>query len=138
MLTTIIIFIILTRKDSNTIAWIKHLFKTIRSIILRRHGEQLVMPHATTFQAQHCNQTQGLALHRQYSEQTLKIPYISQHSCDYASQQSKYLLLNWRQEQEKTIDVAHSKGRPTQKYQMHVFWLTSMSKIWQGFPIPIY
>ena len=60
----------------------------------RRHGEQLVMPHATTFQAQLCNQTQGLALHRQYSEQTLKISYISQHSCDYASQQSKYLLLN--------------------------------------------
>ena len=57
--------------------------KTIRSIILRRHGEQLVMSHATTFQAQLCNQTQGLALHRQYSEQTLKISYISQHSCDY-------------------------------------------------------
>ena len=26
--------------------------KTIRSIILRRHGEQLMMPYATTFQAQ--------------------------------------------------------------------------------------
>ena len=76
------------------ITGIRSTCKTIRSIILRRHGEQLVMPHATTFQAQLCNQTQGLALHRQYSEQTLKISYISQHSCDYASQQSKYLLLN--------------------------------------------
>ena len=60
----------------------------------QEHGEQLMMPHATTFQAQLCNQTQGLALHRQYSEQTLKISYISQHLCDYASQQSRYLLLN--------------------------------------------
>ena len=59
--------------------------KTIRSIILRRHGEQVVMPHATTFQAQLCNQTQGMELHRQYSEQTLNTGL---------SQQSKYLLLN--------------------------------------------
>ena len=76
------------------ITGIRSTCKTIRSIILKRHGEQLVMPHATTFQAQLCNQTQGLALHRQYSEQTLKISYISQHSCDYASQQSKSLLWN--------------------------------------------
>ena len=47
--------------------------------------EQLMMPHATTFQAQLCNQTQGLALHRQYSEQTLNTGI---------SQQSNYLLLN--------------------------------------------
>ena len=59
--------------------------KTIGSIILRRHGQQLVMPHATTFQAQLCNQTQGLALHRQYSEQTLNTGI---------SQQSNYLLRN--------------------------------------------
>ena len=54
-------------------------------------GEQLVMPHATTFQAQLCNQTNKA---RHYIDniqnKTLKIPYISQHSCDYASQQSKY------------------------------------------------
>ena len=31
--------------------------ETIRRIILRRLGEQLMMPHATTFQAQLCNQT---------------------------------------------------------------------------------
>ena len=59
--------------------------KTIRSIILRRHGEQLVMPHGTTFEAPLCNQTQGLALHRQYSEQTLNTGI---------SQQSNYLILN--------------------------------------------
>ena len=59
--------------------------KTIRSIILRRHGEQLVMSHATTFQAQLYNQTQGLSLHRQYLEQTLNTGI---------SQQSNYLLLN--------------------------------------------
>ena len=63
--------------------------KTIRSIILGRHGEQLVMPHATTFQAQLCNQTQGLALHIQYSEQTLNTRI---------SRQSNYLLLNRTQE----------------------------------------
>ena len=74
------------------ITGIRSTCKTIWSIM--RHGEQLMMPHATTFQAQLCNQTQGLALHRKYSEQTLKISYISQHSGDYASQQSKYLLLN--------------------------------------------
>ena len=55
---------------------------------------------------------QGLALHGQYSEQTLN---------KGISQQSNCLLLNWTQEWEKTIDAAHSKGRPTQKYQMHVF-----------------
>ena len=76
------------------ITGIRSTCKTIRSIILKRHGEQLVMPHATTFQDQICNHTQRLALHRQYSEQTPKISYISQHSGDYASQQSKYLLLN--------------------------------------------
>ena len=65
------------------------LLKTIRSIILRRHGEQLVMPHATTFQAQLCNQTQGLTLHIQYSERTLNTGI---------SQQSNYLLLNRTQE----------------------------------------
>ena len=54
------------------ITGIRSTCKTIRSIILRRHGEHLVMSHATTFQAQLCNQTQGLALHSQYSEQTLK------------------------------------------------------------------
>ena len=37
---------------------------------------------------------------------------------------------------EKLIDTADSKGRPIQKYQTHVFLLTSMSKIWQGCPIP--
>ena len=67
------------------ITGIRSTCKTIESIILRRHGEQLVMPHATTFQAQFCNQTQGLALHRQYSEQTLNTGI---------SQQSNYLLLN--------------------------------------------
>ena len=41
------------------ITGIRSTCKTIRSIILRRHGEQLVMPHATTFQAQLCNQTQA-------------------------------------------------------------------------------
>ena len=39
---------------------------------------------------------------------------------------------------EKSIDAADSKGRPIQKYQTHVFLLKSMSKIWQGFPIPKY
>ena len=39
------------------ITHIRSTCKTIRSIILRRHGEQLVMTHATTFQAQLCNQT---------------------------------------------------------------------------------
>lgn len=67
------------------ITGIRSTCKTIRSIILRRHGEQLVMPHATTFQAQLGNQTQGLALHRQYSEQTLNTGI---------SQQSNYLLIN--------------------------------------------
>ena len=67
------------------ITGIRSTCKTIRSIILRRHGEQIMMPHVTTFQAQLCNQTQGLALHRQYSEQTLNTGL---------SQQSNYLLLN--------------------------------------------
>ena len=67
------------------ITGIRSTCKTIRSIILRRHGEQLVMPHATTFQDQLRNQTQGLALHRKYSEQTLNTGI---------SQQSNYLLLN--------------------------------------------
>ena len=39
---------------------------------------------------------------------------------------------------EKMIDAADSKGRPIWKYQTHVFLLTSMSKIWQGCPIPKY
>ena len=39
------------------ITGIRSTCKTIRSIILRRHGEQLVMPHATTFQAQLFSQT---------------------------------------------------------------------------------
>ena len=39
---------------------------------------------------------------------------------------------------EKSIDVADSKGRPIRKYQTHVFLLKSMSKIWQGCPIPKY
>ena len=39
------------------ITGIRSTCKTIQSIILRRHGEQLVMPHATAFQAQLCNQT---------------------------------------------------------------------------------
>ena len=38
---------------------------------------------------------------------------------------------------EKSIDAADSKGRPIQKYQTHVL-LKSMSKIWQGCPIPKY
>ena len=37
---------------------------------------------------------------------------------------------------EKLIDVADSKGRRIRKYQTHV--LKSMSKIWQGCPIPKY
>ena len=86
--------------------------KTIRSIILRRHGEQLVMPHARTFQAQLYNQTQGLTLHRQYSEQTLKISYISQHSCEYASQQSKYLLLTKDRNRKKRSTLLTAKGIP--------------------------
>ena len=67
------------------ITGIRSTCKTIQSIILRRHSEQLMMPHAKTFQAQLCNQTQGLALHRQYSEQTLNTGI---------SQQSNYLVLN--------------------------------------------
>ena len=39
---------------------------------------------------------------------------------------------------EKSIDAANSKGRPIRKYPTHVFLLTSMSKIWQGCPIPKY
>ena len=39
---------------------------------------------------------------------------------------------------EKSIDAADSKGRPIRKYQTYVFLLTSMSKIWQGCPIPKY
>ena len=35
------------------------------------------------------------------------------------------------------IDAADNKGRPIRKYQMHVL-LKSMSKIWQGCPIPKY
>ena len=35
------------------------------------------------------------------------------------------------------IDAANSKGRPIRKYQMHIL-LKSMSKIWQGCPIPKY
>ena len=38
---------------------------------------------------------------------------------------------------EKYIDAADSKGRPIRKYQTHVL-LKSMSKIWQGCPIPKY
>ena len=38
---------------------------------------------------------------------------------------------------EKLIDAANSKGRPIRKYQTHVL-LKSMSKIWQGWPIPKY
>ena len=38
----------------------------------------------------------------------------------------------------KWIDAADSKGRPIRKYQTHAFLLKSMSKIWQGFPIPKY
>ena len=38
---------------------------------------------------------------------------------------------------EKSIDAANSKGRPIRKYQTHVL-LKSMSKIWQGCPIPKY
>ena len=30
------------------------------------------------------------------------------------------------------------QGRPIRKYQTHVFFLTSTSKIWQGCPIPKY
>ena len=37
----------------------------------------------------------------------------------------------------KLIDAADSKGRPIRKYQTHAF-LKSMSKIWQGCPIPKY
>ena len=39
---------------------------------------------------------------------------------------------------EKSIDVADSKVYPIRKYETHVFLLTSMSKIWQGCPIPKY
>ena len=35
------------------------------------------------------------------------------------------------------MDAADSKGRPIRIYQTHVF-LKSMSKIWQGCPIPKY
>ena len=38
---------------------------------------------------------------------------------------------------EKSIDVADSKGRPIRKYQTHIL-LKSMSKIWEGCPIPKY
>ena len=38
---------------------------------------------------------------------------------------------------EKSIDAADRKGRPIRKYQTHVL-LKSMSKIWQGCPIPKY
>ena len=87
------------------ITGIRSTCKTIRSIILRRNGEQLVMPHATTFQAQLCNQTQGLALHRQYSEQTLNTGI---------SQQSNYLLLTEHGNRKKhstllTARASHSK-----------------------------
>ena len=37
---------------------------------------------------------------------------------------------------DKSIDAATSKVRPIWKYQMHVFLLTLVSKIWQGCPIP--
>ena len=37
----------------------------------------------------------------------------------------------------KSFDAADSKGRPIRKYQTHVL-LKSMSKIWQGCPIPKY
>ena len=38
---------------------------------------------------------------------------------------------------EKSIDATDSKGRPIRKYQTHIL-LKSMSKLWQGFPIPKY
>ena len=39
----------------------------------------------------------------------------------------------------ETIDQhCWQQGHPIQKYQTHVFLLKSMSKIWQGCPIPKY
>lgn len=42
-----------------------------------------------------------------------------------------------KNKEKKWIDAADSKGRPIRKYQTHVL-LKSMSKIWQGCPIPKY
>ena len=42
-----------------------------------------------------------------------------------------------KNKEKKLIDAADSKGRPIRKYQTHVL-LKSMSKIWQGCPIPKY
>ena len=49
----------------------------------------------------------------------------------------KAIFTSQLKNKEKLIDAADSKGRPIWKYQMHVL-LKSMSKIWQGYPIPKY
>ena len=51
---------------------------------------------------------------------------------------SEAIFTSQLKNKEKLIDVADSKGRPIRKYQTHVFLLKSMSKIWQGCPIPKY
>ena len=50
---------------------------------------------------------------------------------------SEAIFTSQLKNKEKLIDAADSKGRPIQKYQTHVL-LKSMSKIWQGCPIPKY
>ena len=56
--------------------------------------------------------------------------------CISAIHMSEPIFTSQLKNKEKSIDAADSKGRPIQKYQMHVLLLTSMSKIWQGCPIP--
>ena len=48
---------------------------------------------------------------------------------------SEAIFTSQLKNKEKLIDTANSKGRPIRKYQTHVL-LKSMSKIWQGCPIP--
>ena len=50
---------------------------------------------------------------------------------------SEAIFTSQLKNKEKSINDADSKGRPIWKYQMHVL-LKSMSKIWQGCPIPKY
>ena len=48
---------------------------------------------------------------------------------------SEAIFTSQLKNKEKSIDDVDSKGRPIRKYQTHVL-LKSMSKIWQGCPIP--
>ena len=50
---------------------------------------------------------------------------------------SEAIFTSQLKNKEKMDQATDSKGRPIRKYQTHVL-LKSMSKIWQGCPIPKY